>query len=121
LLLLRAAVGAVAMWCGIAGLGGSGFALATLADGLAALSGVMLLIGIFTPIASGAIALGAAVMALSGVPSPADALASKVLTIFVAVVAVAVTLLGPGALSLDARLFGRREIIIPRMSRPSNS
>jgi hypothetical protein len=30
-----------------------------------------------------------------------------------AVIAVAVICLGAGALSLDARLFGRREIIIP--------
>jgi hypothetical protein len=30
-----------------------------------------------------------------------------------AVIALAVICLGPGALSLDARLFGRREIIIP--------
>jgi hypothetical protein len=30
-----------------------------------------------------------------------------------AAIAVAVIFLGPGALSLDARLFGRREIIIP--------
>jgi hypothetical protein len=31
---------------------------------------------------------------------------------------VAITLLGPGAFSLDARLFGRREIIIPEAARP---
>jgi uncharacterized membrane protein YphA (DoxX/SURF4 family) len=30
-----------------------------------------------------------------------------------AVISVALVLLGPGAVSLDARLFGRREIIIP--------
>jgi hypothetical protein len=30
---------------------------------------------------------------------------------------VAVVFLGPGAFSLDARLFGRREIIIPPVSR----
>jgi hypothetical protein len=35
--------------------------------------------------------------------------------------ALAVALIGPGAYSLDARLFGRREIIIPRASRPDAS
>jgi len=33
-----------------------------------------------------------------------------------AVIALAVICLGPGAYSLDARLFGRREIIIPTRS-----
>jgi hypothetical protein len=28
---------------------------------------------------------------------------------------VAIAVLGPGALSIDARMFGRREIIIPRL------
>jgi uncharacterized membrane protein YphA (DoxX/SURF4 family) len=39
---------------------------------------------------------------------------TKMMTILIGVVALAVVLLGPGALSIDARLFGRREIIIPR-------
>ena len=34
-----------------------------------------------------------------------------------AVIAVAVICMGPGAFSLDARLFGRRELIIPTSSR----
>jgi hypothetical protein len=33
------------------------------------------------------------------------------------VMAVTVALLGPGAYSVDARLFGRREIVVPRASR----
>jgi len=30
------------------------------------------------------------------------------------ILAAAIALLGPGAFSLDARLFGRREIVIPK-------
>jgi hypothetical protein len=37
---------------------------------------------------------------------------------FAVAAAVAIVLTGPGALSLDARLFGRREIVIPRTPRP---
>jgi hypothetical protein len=36
---------------------------------------------------------------------------------FVGSVCVVIMLLGPGGYSLDARLFGRREIVIPRASR----
>jgi uncharacterized membrane protein YphA (DoxX/SURF4 family) len=37
---------------------------------------------------------------------------------YLLIISIAVTVLGPGAFSLDARLFGRREIIIPEASRP---
>ena len=38
---------------------------------------------------------------------------SNLTIVYVSISAIAVALLGPGAFSLDARLFGRREIIIP--------
>jgi uncharacterized membrane protein YphA (DoxX/SURF4 family) len=123
LLLLRAAIGVVAIFDGVAALAESGYpAAAWLTGALAVLSGIALLIGVFTPVASGLVALGAIGLALSRLPLPAaDPFDSKPLTVLVVVVAVAVVLLGPGALSIDARLFGRREIIIPRAPRSSNS
>jgi hypothetical protein len=33
--------------------------------------------------------------------------------LYLVAISIAITVLGPGAFSLDARLFGRREIIIP--------
>jgi uncharacterized membrane protein YphA (DoxX/SURF4 family) len=39
---------------------------------------------------------------------------SSIQNLDLAVVAVVIALLGPGAFSIDARLFGRREILIPR-------
>jgi hypothetical protein len=121
LLLLRAAVGVLAIIRGAVSMGDGGphsFAIHIL--GLLALaSGVALLAGFLTPIAGGLAVLGAIGMALSwfSLP-PATQFETNVMTCLVLVVAVAVILLGPGSLSLDARLFGRREIIIPRAPRP---
>jgi hypothetical protein len=41
---------------------------------------------------------------------------AKLTAALATVIAVALICLGPGAFSLDARLFGRREIIIPSAS-----
>jgi uncharacterized membrane protein YphA (DoxX/SURF4 family) len=47
-----------------------------------------------------------------------DATGSAVAAGYIAVISIALLLLGPGAVSVDARLFGRREIIIPDDPRP---
>lgn len=78
-------------------------------------SGAFLLMGLLTSIASGLIALGSLGFALSWFPVASTNLFYSSLAIFfIAIMAVAIFLLGPGAFSLDAHLFGRREIIIPR-------
>ena len=86
---------------------------------LAVASGASLLLGLLTPVAGllvGVIHAGIALSWLSApVPHP---FADKLSSVFIALMAATIILLGPGALSLDARLFGRREIIIPRASRP---
>jgi uncharacterized membrane protein YphA (DoxX/SURF4 family) len=80
---------------------------------LAVVSGLAVLAGFVTP-ASGVVA-GLTTFAIvatrvaPGAPGFIDGLAALILGIDAA----ALALLGPGALSLDARLFGRREIIIP--------
>ncbi len=89
------------------------------AGALAAASGVSLLVGFLTPIAGAAASLIGVGFALRW-PSQATPIVfdARLVAVLVTVLALAVALLGPGALSLDARLFGRREITIPQGSEP---
>ena len=115
LLLLRAAVGVSLVVQGGACLADGGHGRWAWALGLlAVVTGASLLIGFLTPVAGGVAALLSVSVALSWLPpfSP-DVFGGAPATIFVAVMAAAVLLLGPGAFSLDARLFGRREVVIP--------
>ena len=80
---------------------------------LAAASGASLLIGFLTPfgVLAGLTVIGAA---LSWPPLGAPVFLNELpAALLVVVAAGSVALLGPGALSLDARMFGRREISIP--------
>jgi len=96
--------------------------------GLAALTfagAAFLLVGLMTPLVAVLVAAGGIGIALSWVPLPAQDLFDSYLAIInLIVLPVAIALLGPGAFSLDARMFGRREITIPSsssVSRPSTS
>jgi uncharacterized membrane protein YphA (DoxX/SURF4 family) len=118
LLLLRAALGVTAAIQAGAYIGHNNPTPATWAIGLLAIaSGSSLLIGFLTPVASVLVGLVAIFVAMSSFPLTAPNLLDAALpTVFLVVVAAAVVFLGPGALSLDARRFGRREIIIPRIA-----
>jgi uncharacterized membrane protein YphA (DoxX/SURF4 family) len=83
------------------------------------LVGTALLIGFLTPIAGASATLSNLAIGVSWfLTSGEDAHDRAVAAIYLVVISIAITLLGPGAFSLDARLFGRREIIIPEASRP---
>ncbi len=72
---------------------------------IAAVGGVLLLVGLWTPISGGITAL----LEISMAFRMGDLREAHLLA---AAVAVALGLLGPGAWSVDARLFGRRRISI---------
>ena len=84
------------------------------------LSGLLLLIGYMTPLAgavAGILSFAIVVFWQDG-PTP-DAWERNLVIVLVIAIAAAVVCLGPGAFSLDARLFGRREIIVPNSSSDS--
>jgi hypothetical protein len=70
-----------------------------------------LLAGFLTPVLAALVSAGGLWMLVGGVPLPS--LASTLCAALLALSAAAIVLLGPGAFSIDARLFGWREIIIP--------
>ena len=119
LLLLRLATGAVLIGQSFAYFGDKrefGFSAVTLAA-VAIAVGFSLLIGFLTRF----VAFAAAAIGVSSVfylfPRPSTGpLVTPSTAALATVIAVAVVCLGPGALSLDARLFGRREIVIPPSS-----
>lgn len=77
-------------------------------------AGLSFLAGLLTPVASVLVMFSGIIFALAWIPSPSlNLFDSKLVSLFVVAIAVAIGLLGPGAFSFDARLFGRREIFIP--------
>lgn len=78
-------------------------------------AGSSLLAGFLTPIAATLVGLHAVRAWISVIPQPL--LLSKPLLVFFFTVAAGIVLAGPGAFSVDARLFGLREVIIPRPPR----
>jgi hypothetical protein len=116
LLLLRSAAGVAAVVEGGAYLADGGGSVGC--GVVAVASGLSLLVGFLTPLASAVIAAGTTAVALAWVPPPTiHVLRDSPTTAFVVIVAAAIMLLGPGAFSLDSYLFGRREIVIPHDSR----
>jgi uncharacterized membrane protein YphA (DoxX/SURF4 family) len=124
LLLLRAAVGFAAAAAGILYLSGpSATSLDKWVIGLVlSVGGAALAIGFLTPCAGLFVGLCFLGIAFSWLPAPSWGLHDGRLVSFgIIITAVAIALLGPGAFSLDGRLFGRREIVIPPSPRPPES
>jgi hypothetical protein len=115
LLLLRGTVGitvATQAWLFIAPAANTDL-LAAVPAAVLIVSGLALTAGIFTPVCSTIAGLGYALALftpLSGVVLPRLDPAAAIMGL---ASAAGLALVGPGAFSIDARLFGRREIFIP--------
>ncbi len=87
---------------------------------LMVLSALLLIAGYRTRVAAVAatVAIVVGIMSCSGDPG-LEVLDTRTTEIFAIMIAAAVACLGPGAFFLDSRLFGRREIVIPKSSQKS--
>lgn len=113
LLLLRVVAGAALVFHGVTALS-AGVAPASVVFHLAsAAMGVLLVVGLWTPVVGALAAIGAA---LHGLLDPTDAN----FYLLLAALAAGLALLGPGAWSVDARLFGWRRVEIPNDRRISH-
>ena len=115
LLLLRLVLGLVFLTEGRFYLEGQNVTAGVWLFGLSILvAGGVLLVGFLTPIVAGIVAAGTLGVGLGILPGSTPTLFdSKIPFIFGLTMLVTLVGLGPGAFSMDARVFGRREIIIP--------
>jgi uncharacterized membrane protein YphA (DoxX/SURF4 family) len=120
LLLLRAVLGIAMVIDGGSYVVESHPTLAAWSLGLPALaSGALLVIGLFTPFVGLVVGLNIVGVALSMLPaSTPNMFDSHPALVFALTILLAIIGAGPGRYSVDARVFGRREIIIPLPQSP---
>lgn len=105
LLIQRVLVGALLTYCFVSNLGKTTHLYVVLMQLAAAGAGLLLLVGLWTPITGAAVAFFEMWMVFLGQGDPWVAL-------ILAVLAGTIAMIGPGAWSMDAQLFGRKHIEI---------
>ena len=114
-MLLRLGVGIALIYLGISHVFGTLGAPITIAsDFIEATGGLFLLAGLWTPVMGALIAIDELWIAFSLNSSQPD---SRLIHILLAVLTAGVAMLGPGAWSIDARLFGRKRFKMPDRTR----
>lgn len=120
LLVLRVSVGASAILEATLALIGGHSVLSLTAAGAAILAGLALIVGLLTPVVSALFAASGAALLLGLHAAVLQLLHSPMALFEFVVMAAVVVVLGPGATSIDARLFGRREVAIREEHRPND-
>jgi putative oxidoreductase len=105
LLLLRTVAGVLLIYDGIAGLMGVPQRESLTPEVIAASAGIFLLVGLWTPVAGAVVAVTELWVAVSGTDHVRG-------TIMLATTGVVMAVLGPGARSVDALLYGRKRLDI---------
>jgi putative oxidoreductase len=118
LLLLRHCVAIALLYFGISGISKGPATITFAQDAIAAAGGILLLAGIWTPVAGSIVSVDEAWIALWRYPAQQE---HTWIHISLAILAISVAMLGPGAWSIDARLFGRKRFDInqTRSRKPS--
>ena len=120
LLLLRVNVGASAIVEAALAVVASPSLLNLAAAAVVVPAGLALIIGLLTPVAGAVLASGAAAILIGHHAAVLRLLASRMALFDFVVMAVVMVILGPGATSIDAHLFGRREVRIRDGHRPND-
>ena len=115
LVLLRSVVGFTSAWQAVLFLASKDArTVVRVAGALAILTSIFLVTGFRTRLASLLVALGIAFISLRIPSLPTQDLFDRFSpALFAETMSMALVFLGPGAFSIDARLYGRKEIIIP--------
>jgi hypothetical protein len=103
---MRVVVGAVVLWHAVPGLSSGPPLHIVIVSAVLTLAALLIIAGLWTPIAGAVVAAVAIVEILATGEPPVGRLLA-------ATIAGALTMLGPGRLSIDARLFGWKRIDVP--------
>ena len=116
LLLLRTVVASAVIYTGAQFLDGWPNLNPSLIASISFAAGFCLLLGVITPVVSLIIACGLVTYHFFEMTAPNGFVLSGFFVLMVVTLAIAISLVGPGAFSFDARIFGRREIRIPPLT-----
>ena len=103
LLLQRLLTGTILLYCGITHLGKASQFVPITPHVIGAGAGILLLVGLWTPVGGALVTIVELWVVLSRVGDP-------LVPLMLAILGASLAMIGPGAWSVDARLFGRKHI-----------